>query len=63
MTRKLTEKSEAADETIGIAHAHLREARDLLAQAGCPQATKAVRRAMKSVEGAQRHATRRPVAA
>ncbi|HRY01581.1 MAG TPA: hypothetical protein P5256_00530 [Beijerinckiaceae bacterium] len=63
MTRKVTEKPENADQAIGIAHAHLREARDLLMQAGCPQATKAVRRAMKSVEGAQRHAARRPVAA
>ena len=56
MTRKLTEKSETTDKMIADAHSRLRQARDLLRRAKCSQATKAVRRALKSAEGAQRHA-------
>jgi len=63
MTRKLTEKSETTDKMIADAHSRLRQARDLLRSAKCSQATKAVRRALKSAEGAQRHASRRPAAA
>lgn len=41
--------------SISEAIAHLRAARDLLKRADAPQATDAVRRAMKSAEGALRH--------
>ena len=37
----------------------LRDARDALASAGCPRAAKAVGKALKSAEGAERHALRR----
>lgn len=37
----------------------LREARDLLVSADCPQAARKVRRALKSAEGAERHVLRR----
>lgn len=38
----------------------LKEARDLLVEAEAPRATDAVRRALKSAEGARRHAVLRP---
>lgn len=60
MTRTLTEKDEAADGMIAEARFHLRQARNYLRAAKCPQATNAVRRALKSADGAQRHASRRP---
>lgn len=44
---------------IELALKSLRLARAYLVRAQCPQATDAVRRALKSVEGAQRHAERR----
>jgi len=43
---------------IRAAIAKLREARDLLAHAGAKRAAEYVRRALKSAEGAERHALR-----
>lgn len=43
-------------EHIAIAIMHMKQARDHLHQAGVNKATTTVRRALKSVEGAQRHA-------
>ena len=45
--------------TIAAATDKLREARDLLRHAGAPRAAKAVARAIKSAEGAHRHAGHR----
>jgi len=46
----------AADrETVVAAIDHLRAARNLLSQSGAPRATAAVRRALRSAEGAARH--------
>jgi hypothetical protein len=43
------------------AHEHLERARDALILARAPKSADAVRRALKSVEGAQRHARLRPI--
>lgn len=43
---------------VDTAIGHLQRARDLLARAHCPQAADAVRRALKSADGARRHAKR-----
>lgn len=43
---------------IAAAIRHLRQARDQLLQAGAKKAAKRVRKALKSAEGAQRHADR-----
>lgn len=44
---------------VGDALVYLRRARNDLRAAGCPKAAAAVRRAVKSTEGALRHAQRR----
>jgi hypothetical protein len=57
--RKL--KPATSDNLLDVASAfhYLIRARDLLKAAGCESATDYVRRALKSAEGAQRHARRR----
>lgn len=47
---------------VQMALRRLREARDDLKAANCPAATEAVRHALKSTEGALRHASRRAAA-
>lgn len=44
---------------IASAIDHLAAARDLLAAAQCPRATRRVRQALKSADGARRHSHRR----
>ena len=46
-------------EDIRVAYGHLRSALDYLRRAGCPASAKKVRSALKSTEGAHRHAQRR----
>lgn len=49
-----------ADEWLRDAHEHLTKARDMLILANAPRSLDRVRHALKSVEGAQRHARLRP---
>lgn len=63
MTNILKPKRQDADSCIEESLQLLRRARDLLVLADCPRSASAVRKAIASVGGAQRHAQRRPVAA
>lgn len=56
---KLKEAHYADVRNVEMAMAYIRRGRDLLAKAGAEQAAKAVRKALKSVEGAKRHVDRR----
>lgn len=59
MPRKLRTAGPEHLDRVESAVAGLRRARDLLVLAGCPAAARAVRKALKSAEGARRHALRR----
>lgn len=59
MSRPLRPANGATLDMIDDAIALLREAREWLGAADCPRAQKAVVRALKSAEGARRHAERR----
>jgi len=58
--RSLQTKTDDTDLKIAEAIDHLRQARDLFKESGCPQTVKRIRLALTSAGGAQRHAGRRP---
>jgi hypothetical protein len=62
VARKLRPAGRWTDVEVRMALARLREARDLLKSADCPQTLARVRKAITSAEGALRHATRRVMA-
>lgn len=61
MARTLKPITASERREIDAAIVDLRRARDLLRQAGATQAAKYVARALKSAEGARRHADHRPL--
>ena len=54
----MIDRDQSFQSQVGIGHAldRLREARDILVAHGAPKAAQKVRDALKSAEGAQRHA-------
>lgn len=56
---KLKTASYRDTQLVTMALAHARRARDLLVECECEQAAKAMRVALKSVDGARRHVDRR----
>ena len=60
---KLTPATSTTLHDIDLAIGHLKRVRELLCRADTPQSLEKVRALLKSVEGARRHAVRRPVQA
>lgn len=58
MSRPLRTATADDEVHLYLAHALLADARDYAKRAHAPKATAAIRRALKSLEGAQRHAAR-----
>lgn len=63
MARSIKPASPADPARVARAVALLREARDLLAAADCPQSLARVRAAIRSADGARRHVDRRSMRA
>lgn len=59
MARKLRPADQASVYCVNIAAKLLRDALEMLKVADCPRAAEKVRRALKSTDGARRHANRR----
>ena len=59
MTNHIQPATESDVRSIALAQVHLRRARDLLATAKASKAVVAVRRAIKSADGARRHVAAR----
>lgn len=59
MSSRLRTATEEHSAFLNHAVLHLRKARDCMAAADCPLAMKAIRHALKSAEGAQRHMSHR----
>ncbi|RVT39195.1 hypothetical protein [Sphingobium algorifonticola] len=57
--RKIRPASEETRETVAQAIEHLRQARTLLRESGAPRAAEAARHALRSAQGAARHADHR----
>lgn len=53
--RRIRPAPRNGDQLVDQALRHIRDARKLLNQADCPRARAALRKAQKSVEGAERH--------
>lgn len=59
MARPIRPATKTTAYDVEMAVAALRDARDILKNAGAPRAAAAVRKALKSAEGAYRHACHR----